>query len=69
MVSALVPAQVASSLCGFTFAHYRSILERALNSGYLFYDHLTYWRQRPQEKSILLRHYIYNHLNRAVEFA
>jgi len=54
--------------CAFTFRHYRAILEGALQSGYAFHEHLTYWRQRPSGRSILLRHDIDNFMKRAVEF-
>jgi len=55
--------------CDFSFRHYRLILESALESGYAFHDHLTYWRQRPGGRSTLLRHDIDNFMKRAVEFA
>jgi hypothetical protein len=55
--------------CEFTFRHYQSVLEGALKSGYVFHDHLTYWRQQPGGRSILLRHDIDNYMKRAVEFA
>jgi len=58
-----------SASCDFTFKHYAAILERALELGYRFHDHLTYWRTRPRGRSILLRHDIDNFMKRAVEFA
>ena len=59
----------SSESCDFTFKHYAAMLERALELGYSFHDHLTYWRTRPSGRSILLRHDIDNFMKRAVEFA
>lgn len=58
-----------SPSCDFTFKHYANILEKALELGYAFHDHLSYWRNRPAGRSVLLRHDIDNFMKRAVEFA